>query len=59
MPLQVYLYPETEEAQSMFARVAPSLSFPLTMSVHDKQGGKTVKKVVGHKVNLNKDLSHR
>ena len=59
MSLQVYLYPENEETQSMFVRVAQSLSLPLTMSVHDKEGGKPVKKVVGHNMDLNKALSHR
>ncbi|KAF8325526.1 hypothetical protein F5887DRAFT_1065329 [Amanita rubescens] len=45
--LQVYLYPENDVTMSMFARVAPSLSLPLTTSV------------VGHGVDLNENLSHR
>ncbi|KAF8678535.1 hypothetical protein AX14_004695 [Amanita brunnescens Koide BX004] len=57
--LQVYLYPENDETQSMFARVAPSLSLPLTTSIFDQEGGKPVKKVVGHSLELNTDLSHR
>ena len=43
----------------MFARVVSSLSLPLTTSVHDKQSGKIMKKVVGHGVDLNEQLSHR
>jgi hypothetical protein len=56
---QVYLYPENDVTISMFARVAPSLSLPLTTSVHDKQSGRILKKVVGHGVDLNEKLSHR
>ena len=43
----------------MFARVAPSLSLPLTTNVHDKESGRILKKVVGHGVALNEQLSHR
>ncbi|KAK2462583.1 hypothetical protein APHAL10511_005401 [Amanita phalloides] len=57
--LQVYLYPENDETQAMFARLAPLLSFPLSESVNDKQGGKAKKRVVGHGVELNTHLSDR
>ncbi|KAF8625878.1 hypothetical protein AX15_005151 [Amanita polypyramis BW_CC] len=57
--LQVYLYPNNDETKAMFTRVASSLSIPLTASVSDPKAGKARKRIVGHRVELNEDLSDK
>ncbi|KAF8872794.1 hypothetical protein CPB84DRAFT_1854287 [Gymnopilus junonius] len=47
--LQAYLYPDTQETKSIFAGVAPSLSFPLRTTVEDR------KRVIGHQIAVSKD----
>ncbi|PFH46226.1 hypothetical protein AMATHDRAFT_70337 [Amanita thiersii Skay4041] len=63
--LQVYLYPENDETRKIFSRAASSLSFPLRVGLPVDQmvpGGEPIRprqRIVGHGVELNKDLSDR
>ncbi|KAF8809912.1 DUF1620-domain-containing protein [Phlegmacium glaucopus] len=47
--LQVHLYPDTTATQDAFAKIAPSLSFPLTIN-SDETGGRVI--VLGHQVSI-------
>ncbi|KAF8636102.1 hypothetical protein AX17_003807 [Amanita inopinata Kibby_2008] len=57
--LQVYVYPENDRTKDMFDRVAPSLSLPLQAGIPEKEGETPRKKILGHGVSLNANLSDR
>ena len=61
--LQVYPYPDTEESQATLAHYADSLYFPLRAETDDGKsmpgGGTTQRRLLGHKLQLNDQLSDK